>query len=139
MPEVLVAHDRIVGFEDVQAQVSTAPNSTNNVTLKKTLRNNFRCYLAFLGMAWDAALDTHLTWRLKQDGGTVWQFQDSKVQIAPPEQPWQEITPWLEVPQGCTLTFECDIDSTPAGNGNVTARMRIYYAPLDQPNLPGGK
>lgn len=132
MPEVLVSKDQVTDFEDVQAQISVSQNTTKNNVLIFTTRNNCKTYLAFLGMAWDANLNNVLTWRLLQDNGAIRQFKDSLVQIAPPEQPWQEITPWYLVPQGSTITFQVDIGTISGGGpGNVAARFRVYYVPLD--------
>lgn len=133
MPKVIPATEYITDFEDVQATVSINKNTTANVILKLVTKNALVGYLAFVGEAWDAAIDGAVTWRVKKDGGTIYQLKDSTVQIAAPEQPQNEISPWLPLPQQTTLTFEADLNNaaaTPA-SGNVTARFRVYYAPVD--------
>lgn len=137
MPEVVVNRDQITDFDDFTGQIVVTQNTTLNNVLKVTGRNNCKTYLAFIGMAWDGGVNNFLTWRLLLDNGKIRQFADSLVQIAPPEQPWQEITPWLLIPQGSTLTFQVDVGAAGIGNFNVSARMRIYYAPLPQVDLPG--
>jgi hypothetical protein len=137
VPEVVVNRDQLTDFDDFTGQVSVAQNTTKTNVLSVTGRNNCKTYLAFIGMAWDSGANNQLTWRLLLDGGKIRQFGDSLVQIAPPEQPWQEITPWLLIPQGSTLRFEVDIGAAAGGPFNVAARMRIYYAPLPQIDLPG--
>lgn len=127
MPKVLLSREDITEFEDVQAEVAVIDNTTANTILQITTKNARRAFLVFVGMSWDAALDTFTTWRVKRDNITINELKDSKVQIAAPEQPFQEITPWIELPQQTTIKFEADVSGAGA-NGNVVARFRVYYA-----------
>lgn len=129
---VIPSRENIIDSEDRQAQSATLTvPSTGNVVLTVTAKNARRAFLSFVGMAWDAGLDTFLTWRVKLDGAVMYRLLDSTVQIAPPEQPDKELTPWIEIPQGSTLTFECDV-AAGAVAGKATARMKVYYAPINQ-------
>jgi hypothetical protein len=130
MPEILIGRHKVVDFEDKNATVSINAGTTKNAILQFTLKNNYRCFICFVGEAWDSGLDTYLTKRVKVDGATIYQLKDSTVQIAPPEQPSQEISPWIEVPQGSTILYEAD-QAAGGTTGNVTARIRVYYAALD--------
>lgn len=136
MPVVVPFRDRLTDFDDFTAQKGLSQNVTAQDILSVTVRNNCYSYLAFIGMNWDAGANNFLTWRLLLDNGKIRQFADSLVQIAPPEQPWQEVTPWLLVPQGSTVKFQVDIGAAGAGTFQVAARMRIYYSPLPQIDLP---
>ena len=132
MAKTILAREQIVDFEDVQAQVLMTDNTRGNVILQITTKNALRAFLVFVGVAWDVTIDTYTTWRVKQDGNVIRQLKDSTVQIAPPEQPDQELVPWIELPQQCTVSVEMDLVAAGA-NGNGTARLRIYYAPIEPP------
>ncbi len=134
MGPVLYAPDgtRIVDSTDNQAEVSTTKGTTHNNILTVTTRNGVQAWLTFLGMAWDAPFDTFLTWRLLVNGGMpLSRFQDSTVQIAAPEQPIQELVPWIQLPQQAIVRFDVDVSSSPASTpANVVCRMKIYYSLL---------
>lgn len=122
----------IVDSEDVQNEVSLSLNTTNNIILDYTTKNNLKAYLAFVGMAWDFALDTFITWRVtRNDGAVIYNLRDSRVQIAAPDEPQNELAPYIELPQGCRILLLADLGaaSTP---GNVSGRFKVYYTPLNQ-------
>lgn len=124
------ARQNIIDEDIVQATTgSLSAPSTGNEIVSITVKNARRAFLAFAGQAWDAGLDTYLTWRVKIDGATHYRLKDSKVQLAPPEQIQQEMTPWIEVPQGATIRMECDVAA--GGSGTATGRLRVYYAPIE--------
>jgi hypothetical protein len=135
MPEIVVAKDKLYDFDDFTNQKGLSQNVTAQDILSVTARNNCKTYFAFIGMSWDAGANNFLTWRVLLDNAKIRQFLDSLVQIAPPEQPWQEITPWLLKPQGSLLKFQVDIGAAGAGTFQVAARFRLYYAPLEIVNL----
>lgn len=130
MSVVQIAREQVVDFEDRQAQVSVAASGLDTTILSFTLKNYFRCFIAFVGDAWDPGMDTYFTKRLKVNGATVYQFRDSTVQWAQPSQPSQEISPWIEVPMGSTILYQGNL-STAGAAGNAVARIRVYYVPLN--------
>lgn len=125
------ARQDVIDEDIVQATTAalTVP-STGNTVVTLTIKNARRAFLAFAGQAWDASIDTYVTWRVKVNGATVYRLRDSTVQLAPPEEIQQELTPWIELPQGAIVTMEADV-ATGAGSGTVTGRLRVYYAPIE--------
>lgn len=131
MPNVIPQILHIVDSEDIQDEVSCAINTNNQVVLSYQTKNNLKAYLAFVGMAWDSGLDTFLTWRIERDGSEIYNLRRSEVQIAAPEAPENELTPYIELPQGCTIRMVVNIGAA-AGAGNVTGRFKVYYTPLGE-------
>lgn len=130
MSTVILSKEDIVDAEDVQDEASINQNTNGNVILTLNLKNGLRPFLAFCGQAWDATLDTFVTWRAKADGNTIYRLRDSTVQIAAPDQPQAELNPWLPLPQQCRLTLEMDVGAAGA-NGTGSGRFRVYYAKVD--------
>lgn len=131
MPNVIPKILNIVDSEDVQAEVAVTDNKNDQVILSYTTKNNLKAYLAFVGMAWDAVLDTFLEWRVERNGAEIYNLRRSKVQIAAPEQPQNELTPYIELPQGCILRMLADVNGAGTG-GNAVGRFKIYYTPLNE-------
>ncbi len=130
MPKVIISREDVTDFEDVQVTTSVLDNTTNQSVQTITTKNAMRAFLVFVGQAWDPALDTFLTWRVKKDGAVIYQLKDSKVQIAAPNDPSSELVPWIELPQQCTLKVEADVSGA-GTNGTMTSRLRIYYVPVN--------
>lgn len=121
----------IVDSEDVQDEVSVVASTNNNIVLDYTTKNNLKAYLTFVGMAWDFALDTFITWRVvRNDGATIYNLRDSQVQIAAPDQPQNELSPYIELPQTCRIMLLMDVGASPS-NGNVSGRFKVVYTPLN--------
>lgn len=121
----------VVDSEDVQNEVSVSINTTNNIILDYTTKNNLQAYLTFVGMAWDQLLDTFLTWRVtRNDDAVIYNLRDSKVQIAAPDQPQNELSPYVKLPQSCRILLLADIGNA-TGGGNVAGRFKVVYTPLE--------
>lgn len=129
---VIPSHEHVVDFEDKPGKYAfLAAGETRKTVVSIVTKNGYRAFISFVGQAWDPAIDGDVTWRVTKDGAAIYQLQDSTIQKAAPEQPQNELSPWLEVPQGCTVTLEGDLASTAAGTGNIYGRLKIYYVPIN--------
>lgn len=97
-------------------------------------KNARRFFLAFLGNNVDAPMAGLITFRVLVDGAVLYPYQDTLGQWAPPEQPFQELTPYIELPQNALVVIEAD---GTAGNpgGNITGRLRGYYGQIEPPSF----
>lgn len=102
------------------------------------LKNARRFFLAFIGNNVDSALIGHVTFQVVVDGQVLYPFTPTLGQWAPPEQPIQELSPYIELPQNAKVEIQASADSGSPG-GNVTGRLRGYYAMIEPLGVGGAR
>lgn len=123
---------KVLDKEDFFGQLSCAPNTAGNIIIpRKVLKLGYKPILVAYRMAWDGVINNHVTLHLLQDDVKLYPYDNTQVQLAPPEQDVY-IPHFIELPQGCAISVTADVDNTPSVNGLVVARVMIaYIAPGD--------
>lgn len=126
-----LAPDKIVSFDDRQAQVSiAATGDMANLTTIVSFRTKpgLRGFITSFRQAWDGNLDPDVRYSLRINGAIIADYNQLQAQIAPPEQDSDLPVP-IEVGQLSLVEMVAFVVSGNVATfpGTVTGRLVVKY------------
>lgn len=119
---------KVIDFEDKFFQSAVLSFGTNgNILVDFRTKSGKQAYIVAHRMAWDSGLDPNVTLRLLVEGHNQYPYDNTTVQLAPPE---QEVFLPTPIPVGQNARIQTTADIAGSTNGRVTSRVMIAYTDL---------
>lgn len=121
---------RVRAFDDKFAEVTIAVSTLNQSVLSFRTVPGLKGYITSFGQAWDANLNTFAKYTLKVNGGVIYPYNQSLVQICAPETAGLYPLPF-PIPLEQLSLIEVIVDNgASVGTGLFAARVICKYYDL---------